>query len=297
MPATSAPRHRPGRVIARARPLRHRLRGLRRSRRSWSRPSRPWLPTGSWRSSASRPGSRPLRVDMARLNQAVVLYNRVIVGSAAASWDDYAAAVATIGRAEAGPGTRAAGWWAHHPPHRGLDANAIRRHLAGVRTSSRPPSSWRRAWTSRRAASGRSARARDPGRGVRVGHPDVEPPATSTEEALADATGPRSRREPPGSPARRGRTPARLPSAPLAGLPHLLRGHALPRPGHVDAAGGHPVAGGGARRHGGEVGLVTGCLLPADPLRGAAGWRAGRPGRPAQRPDRRAALSPRSCRG
>ena len=76
------------------------------------------------------PGSRPMSVDMARLNQAVVLYNRVIVGSAAASWDDYAAAVATIGRAEADPTTR--GWLAELITHRidGLDAGAIARHLA-----------------------------------------------------------------------------------------------------------------------------------------------------------------------
>ncbi len=76
------------------------------------------------------PGSRPMSVDMARLNQAVVLYNRVIVGSAAASWNDYAAAVATIGRAEADPATR--GWLAELITHRidGLDAGAIARHLA-----------------------------------------------------------------------------------------------------------------------------------------------------------------------
>jgi glucose 1-dehydrogenase len=75
------------------------------------------------------PGSRPMSVDMAGLNQAVVLYNRVIVGSAAASWDDYAAAVATIGKAEADPATR--GWLAELITHRidGLDAGAIARHL------------------------------------------------------------------------------------------------------------------------------------------------------------------------
>ena len=47
------------------------------------------------------PGSALLTVDMARLNQALVLYNRVIVGSAAAAWDDYAGAVGTIGLAQA----------------------------------------------------------------------------------------------------------------------------------------------------------------------------------------------------
>ena len=76
------------------------------------------------------PGSHPLSVDVARLNQAVVLYNRVIVGSAAASRDDYVAAVATIGWAEADPATR--GWLAELITHHidGLDADAIARHLA-----------------------------------------------------------------------------------------------------------------------------------------------------------------------
>ena len=79
------------------------------------------------------PGSHPLSLDVARFNQAVVLYNRVIVGSAAASWDDYAAAVATIGRAEADPATH--GWLAQLITHRidGLDAEAIAAHLAGRR--------------------------------------------------------------------------------------------------------------------------------------------------------------------
>ena len=68
---------------------------------------------------------------MARLNQALVLYNRAIVGSAAASWDDYLAAVATIGRAEAGADTR--GWLGQLITHRiaGLDVAAIAGHLAG----------------------------------------------------------------------------------------------------------------------------------------------------------------------
>ncbi len=78
------------------------------------------------------PGSRPLRVDMARLNQAVVLYNRVIVGSAAAAWDDYAQAVATIGQAQAEAATR--GWLHELITDRidGFDANAIAAHLAGA---------------------------------------------------------------------------------------------------------------------------------------------------------------------
>ena len=78
------------------------------------------------------PGSASLEVDMARLNQAVVLYNRVIVGSAAASWDDYEQAVETIGRAESDAGTR--GWLGQLITHRiaGLDPTAIRRHLDGV---------------------------------------------------------------------------------------------------------------------------------------------------------------------
>jgi len=78
------------------------------------------------------PGSRPLTVDMARLNQAVVLYNRVIVGSAAAAWADYEQAAATIGRAEAEPAIR--GWLGELITDRiqGFDAEAIARHLAGA---------------------------------------------------------------------------------------------------------------------------------------------------------------------
>jgi glucose 1-dehydrogenase len=79
------------------------------------------------------PGSHALEVDMARLNQAVVLYNRVIVGSAAAAWDDYAAAVATIARAQADPSTSS--WLIELITDRidGFDADAIARHLAGGR--------------------------------------------------------------------------------------------------------------------------------------------------------------------
>jgi hypothetical protein len=68
---------------------------------------------------------------MARLNQALVLYNRVIVGSAAASWDDYAQAVASIGRAEAQPATR--GWLGELLTDRidGFDVAAIAALLAG----------------------------------------------------------------------------------------------------------------------------------------------------------------------
>ncbi len=78
------------------------------------------------------PGSHPLQVDMARLNQAVVLYNRVIVGSAAAAPRDYAQAVATIGQAESDPDTR--GWLDQLITDRiqGFDADAIARHLAGA---------------------------------------------------------------------------------------------------------------------------------------------------------------------
>jgi threonine dehydrogenase-like Zn-dependent dehydrogenase len=79
------------------------------------------------------PGTRSMNLDMARLNQSMVLYNRVIVGSAAAAWGDYAQAVTTMGRAEAGTGTR--GWLAELITHRieGLDAAAIARHLADGR--------------------------------------------------------------------------------------------------------------------------------------------------------------------
>jgi len=77
------------------------------------------------------PGSRPLSVDVARLNQAMVLYNRVIVGSAAAAWGDYAQAVATIGHAEGEAQTR--GWLDGLITDRidGLDASAIADHLRG----------------------------------------------------------------------------------------------------------------------------------------------------------------------
>jgi len=77
------------------------------------------------------PGSRPAQVDLARFNQAVVLYNRVIVGSAAAAWDDYAHAVETIGRAQTEPATQD---WLHElitDRIEGFDAQAIARHLAG----------------------------------------------------------------------------------------------------------------------------------------------------------------------
>lgn len=76
------------------------------------------------------PGSRPVTVDMARLNQSLVLYNRALVGSAAAAWDDYAGAVTTIGRAEADDRTR--GWLGELLTDRidGLDATAVARHLA-----------------------------------------------------------------------------------------------------------------------------------------------------------------------
>ena len=77
------------------------------------------------------PGSRPAEVDLAVLNQAMVLYNRVIVGSAAAAWGDYARAVDTIGRAQAEPATQ--GWLHELITDRieGFDARAIARYLAG----------------------------------------------------------------------------------------------------------------------------------------------------------------------
>jgi threonine dehydrogenase-like Zn-dependent dehydrogenase len=78
------------------------------------------------------PGSRPMTVDMASLNQAVVLYNRVIVGSAAAARADYAQAAATIAQAETLPSTR--GWLAELITDRihGFDAAAVAAHLAGA---------------------------------------------------------------------------------------------------------------------------------------------------------------------
>jgi threonine dehydrogenase-like Zn-dependent dehydrogenase len=77
------------------------------------------------------PGSHPVPVDMARLNQSLVLYNRAVVGSAAAAFADYAAAVATIGQAQSQAETR--GWLCELLTDRigGFDVDAIRRHLAG----------------------------------------------------------------------------------------------------------------------------------------------------------------------
>ena len=77
------------------------------------------------------PGSGLVQVDMARLNQSLVLYNRVLVGSAAAAWADYAGAVATIGQAQAGDETQ--GWLNELLTDRidGFDVAAITRHLAG----------------------------------------------------------------------------------------------------------------------------------------------------------------------
>ena len=88
-------------------------------------------PNGALALFSVTPGRQPVNVDVAWLNQAVVLYNRLIVGSAAASWEDYAAAVETLARAEAEAFTR--GWLPELLTHRidGLDAAAIARHLAG----------------------------------------------------------------------------------------------------------------------------------------------------------------------
>jgi threonine dehydrogenase-like Zn-dependent dehydrogenase len=76
------------------------------------------------------PGERPMEVDLASLNQSMVLGNRVMVGSAAAAWDDYAQAVATLERAEGEPAT--SGWLARLITNRieGLDVGAIAAHLA-----------------------------------------------------------------------------------------------------------------------------------------------------------------------
>ena len=76
------------------------------------------------------PGQLPITVDMARFNQALVLYNRVIVGSAAAARADYVQAAATIAEAQARPDTR--GWLAELITDRihGFDSEAIARRLA-----------------------------------------------------------------------------------------------------------------------------------------------------------------------
>ena len=77
------------------------------------------------------PGNRSIPVDMARLNQSLVLYNRVLVGSAAAAWDDYASAVVTIGQAQADAATH--GWLNELLTDRieGFDVDAIAGHLGG----------------------------------------------------------------------------------------------------------------------------------------------------------------------
>ena len=99
------------------------------------------------------PGSASLEVDMARLNQAVVLYNRVIVGSAAASWGDYAQAVETIGQAESDAGTR--GWLGQLITHR----------IAGLDPSRHPPPPGRRGRRHQGHGGGRGARRPAPSAG------------------------------------------------------------------------------------------------------------------------------------
>lgn len=76
------------------------------------------------------PGRELIEVDVAGLNQSMVLGNRVMVGSASATWDDYAQAVAMLERAEAETATH--GWLAKLITNRieGLDVDAIGAHLA-----------------------------------------------------------------------------------------------------------------------------------------------------------------------
>jgi hypothetical protein len=103
----------------------------------------------------------------------VVLHNRAIVGSAAASRDDYATAVATLGRAEAEPATR--GWLADLITHRiqGLDTPAIARYLADggeaikavVEIGSVSPADQRTASVDRARVAGAGATNRQPTNG------------------------------------------------------------------------------------------------------------------------------------
>lgn len=76
------------------------------------------------------PGAHPVEIDVASLNQAMVLGNRVMVGSAAAAWDDYAQAVDTLDQAQSASATR--GWLPKLFTTRieGFDAAAIAAQLA-----------------------------------------------------------------------------------------------------------------------------------------------------------------------
>jgi threonine dehydrogenase-like Zn-dependent dehydrogenase len=79
------------------------------------------------------PGSQVVEVDIARLNHALVLGNRAIVGSVTGTWQDYADAVATLDRAHADPVFR--DWLPALITDRiaGFDTVAIAEHLAGRR--------------------------------------------------------------------------------------------------------------------------------------------------------------------
>jgi threonine dehydrogenase-like Zn-dependent dehydrogenase len=79
------------------------------------------------------PGSQVVEVDIARLNHALVLGNRAIVGSVTGTWQDYADAVSTLDRALTEPVIR--DWLPELITDRiaGFDAVAIAEHLAGRR--------------------------------------------------------------------------------------------------------------------------------------------------------------------
>jgi threonine dehydrogenase-like Zn-dependent dehydrogenase len=79
------------------------------------------------------PGRQVVKVDVARFNQAFVLDNKALVGSVTATWQDYADAVADLGRAEADPAFT--GFLPAMLRSRidGLDVDAIGRRLEGSR--------------------------------------------------------------------------------------------------------------------------------------------------------------------
>ena len=79
------------------------------------------------------PGSQVVEVDIARLNHALVLGNRAVVGSVTGTWQDYADAVATLGRALEDPTFR--DWLPELITDRiaGFDTATIAEHLSGRR--------------------------------------------------------------------------------------------------------------------------------------------------------------------
>jgi threonine dehydrogenase-like Zn-dependent dehydrogenase len=77
------------------------------------------------------PGKQLVEVDVGTFNQAFVLDNKALVGSVTGSIDDYARAVADLGRAEADPAFRGMLPAMLTPRIEGLDLDAIRERLGG----------------------------------------------------------------------------------------------------------------------------------------------------------------------